>query len=269
VGDEARLATTWAPSGPGCISVGGRVDRRQGSGPVRSTEGHQPRPQHLIGYGPSMSWQRGEHIWWHYRRPAWQPGDAEFVDPMTVVRDDERGLVAWLAPGTERLKAILPNGKPLRAAEPGERFVGRQATARGQWEGPGILRIAPLEVPWSIWLFWDEQWVFDGWYVNLEAVHHRDGPHLLSSDRVLDVWISHDGVAALKDEDELEGAVAEGAFTAEEAKAFRRDARTALDAFEAGGFPFDEQWQDWRPDPGWERPVLPAEATWDHDELER
>ena len=70
-------------------------------------------------------------------------------------------------------------------------------------------------------MFWDEQWVFDGWYVNLEAVNRRDGRHLLTSDRVLDVWVPQDGAAALKDEDELEAAVAEGAFTADEAEAFR------------------------------------------------
>jgi hypothetical protein len=220
-----------------------------------------------MGYGPSMSWQRGEHILWHYRRPTWRPGDAEFVDPMTVVRDDERGLVAWLAPGTERLKAVLGNGKPLRAAGPGDRFVGPRARARGQWHGPGILRIAPPAVPWSVWLFWDEPWEFDGWYVTLEAVSHREGRHLFTSDRVLDVWLPREGAAALKDEDELEAAVAEGAFTADEAKEFRGHAEAALAVFEAGGFPFDEPWQDWRPDPAWERPVLPAGATWDFDEL--
>lgn len=222
-----------------------------------------------MGYRPSMSWQRGEHIWWHYRRPTWQPGDAEFVDPMTVVRDDERGLVAWLAPGTERLKAVLRTGEPLRAAQPGDRFVGPRATARGQWQGPGILRIAPPRVPWSVWLFWDEPWVFGGWYVNLEAENHRDGRHLFTSDRVLDVWVPQDGAAALKDEDELEAAVEEGVFTADQAEAFRGHAQAALATFAAGGFPFDEPWQDWRPDPAWEIPVLPVEGTWDFDELQR
>ncbi len=116
-------------------------------------------------------------------------------------------------------------------------------------------------------MFWDEPWVFGGWYVNLEAENQRDGRHLFTSDRVLDVWVPQDGAAALKDEDELEAAVEEGVFTSDEAEAFRGHAEAALAVFEAGGFPFDEPWQDWRPDPAWERPVLPAEATWDFDEL--
>ena len=186
---------------------------------------------------------------------------------MTVVRDDERGLVAWLAPGTERLTAVLPTGENLRAAPPDERFSRMRASARARWQGPGILRIAPPAVPWSIWLFWDEPWVFDGWYVNLEAVNRRDGRHLLTSDHVLDVWVSHDGAAALKDEDELAAAVEQGTFTEGEAEAIRGDAQAALATFEAGGFPFDERWQDWRPDPGWERPRLPEDTTWDFDEL--
>ena len=37
---------------------------------------------------------------WHYRRPGWSAGDAETVTPVTVVRDDAAGLVAWLAVGT-------------------------------------------------------------------------------------------------------------------------------------------------------------------------
>lgn len=214
-----------------------------------------------------MFWQPGEHILWHYRFATWQEGQPEFVDPMTVVRDDERGLVAWLAPGTERLKSVLATGAELRSAPLAERFTQARARARGQWFGPGILLVAPTRVPWSVWLFWDEQWAFEGWYLNLEALHQRDGKRLFTSDHVLDVWVEADGTAQLKDDDELEAAVEQGRFTAEEGAAIRDNARAALASFRAREWPFGEPWPDWRPDPAWSRPTLPAHMAWDFDEL--
>jgi hypothetical protein len=215
-----------------------------------------------------MFWQPGEHIYWHYRRPRWQPGDAEYVDPVTVVRDDHRGLVAWLAPGTEVLKSVLPDGGHPRSAPPDVAFRIGRVSARARWQGPGILRIAPSGVPWSVWVFWDDEWTFDGWYVNLEALHRREGRDLFSSDHVLDVWIDASDGIQMKDEDELEAAVEQGLFTAAERHQIEDDARAALRTFRAGGFPFDEPWRDWRPDPAWERPGLPDDARWQLDHLE-
>lgn len=213
-----------------------------------------------------MFWRRGEHIFWHYRRPRWQPGEAEFIDPMTVVRDDEHSLIAWLAPGTEVLKSVLATGENLRSAPLAERFSRGRASARGQWQGPGILRIAPTGVPWSVWLFWDDDWGFDGWYLNLEAVHQRDGYQIFTSDHVLDVWVAEDGEAELKDEDELEAAIEQGRFSVPEGQAIHEHAQAALATFRAREFPFNEVWQDWRPDPRWERPALPVNTAWDFDE---
>ena len=118
-------------------------------------------------------------------------------------------------------------------------------------------------MPWSVWLFWDDDWAFDGWYVNLEAVHRREGRDLFSCDHVLDVWIDADGDVQMKDEDELEAAVEQGLFTAAERREIREDASTALHTFRSGGFPFNEPWRDWRPEPAWERPVLPeVDPVW-------
>jgi predicted RNA-binding protein associated with RNAse of E/G family len=122
-------------------------------------------------------------------------------------------------------------------------------------------------VPWSVWLFWDEDGTFEGWYVNLEAVHRREGRHLFSSDHVLDVWITADGEVRMKDEDELAAAVQQGLFSPEQGREIEGDARAAVEAFRAGAFPFDEPWAAWRPDPAWARPGLPVGARWTFDEL--
>ena len=214
-----------------------------------------------------MYWQRGELIYWHYRRPTWSPGQPESLQPVTVVRDDQRGLVAWLAPKTELIKTVLPTGAGLRSAPLTERFSVGRAAARAHWRGPGVLCAAPLARPWSVRLFWDEDWRFEGWYVNLEKAHVRDGRRVLSSDHVLDVWIEPNGDASLKDEDELSAAVDQGRFTPSEAETIRGNAEAAIASFRAREWPFDEPWPVWRPDPSWIRPTLPEHARWDFDEI--
>jgi hypothetical protein len=111
----------------------------------------------------------GEVITWHYGHSA---------DVLRVVRDDERGLVAWLPAGSERIAAAPRDGRPIRDRSLEER--ASLAVARDYlmvvvpWLGPGLLRIAPTGVPWSIWYFrHEDDGSFEGHYVNLELVHER------------------------------------------------------------------------------------------------
>ena len=73
-------------------------------------------------------WQPGQQIRWTYRRPDGRPAEAQTVHPMTVVRDDDGGLVAWLAGDTQVLLPRLVDGTSLRT---GSRAAGSgTATAR-------------------------------------------------------------------------------------------------------------------------------------------
>ncbi|KRF46561.1 hypothetical protein ASG96_00460 [Terrabacter sp. Soil810] len=127
-----------------------------GTGPVlepyavTAPEGARP-----LGVAPFLV--PGDVVMWRYRDHAWEPGRPETASPMRVVRDDERGLVAWLAPGTVQLTKRYADGSDLRDVPMGERFLrdAQRVQARSRWRGAGILRIAPVEVPWSVWLFWD------------------------------------------------------------------------------------------------------------------
>ena len=58
------------------------------------------------------------------------------------------------------------------------------------WRGEGILRIAPIGAPWSVWLFWERGWQFAGWYINLETPIRREGRHVYAVDHVLDIWVT-------------------------------------------------------------------------------
>lgn len=103
-------------------------------------------------------WPLGREVLRRFRRPD---SLAEGVQPCRVVRDDEQGLVLWLAPGTQVLRAVLADGRDIRDVPMTQRFDyyrhGR-ATRPDTWRGQGILVIAPPDVPWSVWLFWTDDW---------------------------------------------------------------------------------------------------------------
>ncbi len=233
-----------------------------GLGPTQHTThaGAEARPS-----GAAPFWHAGEQIGWHYRRRAWVPGMPQHVFPMTVVRDNHRELIVWLAPATTGLAPRLPDGRELRAEPIGARFVAPRAQARVPWLGQGVLCIAPTGAPWSIWLFWTWNWEFDCWYVNLEDPHNRDDGGVYSQDHVLDVVVTAAGRVTRRDEDELAAAVAQGRYDCSDAEQFARDAEAAEALAAARGRPFCEPWPDWRPGPLWPVAELPADASWDID----
>ena len=185
-----------------------------------------------------------------------------FADPMVVVRDDERGLVAWLPEGSERLTIVARDGLGLRERTLAER--ARMAAeeeydiAIGSWNGGGILRAVPTGAPWSVWWFWEDG-AFEGHYLNLEVPHVRpvDGsPRTLSRDLTLDLWLEADGALWLKDADELEAFRAAGRFTDGQAEVIARLAdQCRRELVEPRAWPLDEGWEDWRPPASYDEPL--------------
>lgn len=191
----------------------------------------------------------GDVVRWRYARGC---------DPMRVVRDDERGLVAWLAEDTEQLVSVPADGRALRERPVVERFTAERVPAIRRWQGTGVLRIAPTGVPWSVWLFWEDDGSFAGHYVNLELTHLRSGAETSTRDLVLDLWLEPSGELWLKDADELEAATASGRFAGgldDEVRAIADLARVHL--VEAADWPLDEEWTTWRPPAHWTTPPLP------------
>lgn len=224
----------------------------------QSTPAAVPDDARPLGEGPFLA--PGAQIDWHYRKPGWQPGEPSTISPMRVVRDDERGLVAWLAPGTLQEGQGAVDGQRVRSVPLERRWLETRTRIVEEWWGNGVLRIAPAGMPWSIWLFWStatgQDWLFAGWYVNLENALLRTDHDTFSSDHVLDVEIDADGGIHLKDEDELVAAIEQGRLSAEQAAQIERHADAAIASYEAGDWPFDAEWRDWRPDPAWTTPVL-------------
>lgn len=208
---------------------------------------------------PGRFWEPGTVIEWVYQGTG-RHEDKPNVRPMTVVRDDEDGLVAWLAPGTPLIKPVLTDGRETRYAGPVAMFTEERVLKLDVWRGTGILKVLPPGRPWSVWHFWADDGAFRGWYVNLETPHVRDvaGRRTSTVDHVLDLWIQPDRTIEWKDEDELEGAVTAGRFTSAEAAAIIADAQAAVREIEAWQSPFSDGWESWVPPDNWRLPTAPT-----------
>lgn len=200
--------------------------------------------------GAPPFWQAGQEI-------VWQTTTG-FASPMRVVRDDARGLVAWLAPGSERASQVLADGGPVRR-DGVEDHVSDRFPHVGTWQGPGILRISPTGLPWSIWLFRDEAGEFAIWYINLESPHRRGDRVTWSEDQILDLEISPDGRVLVKDADDLDSAVACGRVSASDAETIRANGIRALAWAQDRPWPFDEEWTNYQPPSHWGPLALPAD----------
>ncbi|MFC7724090.1 DUF402 domain-containing protein [Nocardioides sp. GCM10028917] len=198
----------------------------------------------------------GDVVLWHYGRS---------IAPVRVVRDDERGLVAWLAEGTEGVDWRPADGRATREVPLAERFTVALAPVISRWSGGGVLRIAPTGRPWSVWLFWEDDGAFAGHYINLELPHRRSAGETATRDLTLDLWLEPDGVLWLKDADEVEAAVACDRYSVETAAEIRAVAEWArAELVERRSWPLDEGWTTWQPPADWTVPSLP-----DTDEVRR
>jgi predicted RNA-binding protein associated with RNAse of E/G family len=204
----------------------------------------------------------GDVVTWHYGASA---------DVLRVVRDDARGLVAWLPSGSERLAATARDGRGIRDRTLAERAalaVARDYDLRVvTWHGPGLLRIAPSARPWSIWYFRHDDGSFDGHYLNLELPHERpaDGARRTHTrDLTLDLWVG-DGGTWLKDADELEAGVAAGWCSPEQAEVIHAVAEQARrEQLDPRAWPLDEGWEDWQPPHGWDVPLTLPRSVREH-----
>lgn len=235
---------------------GGTMQRMSGPASFRPVDLQLLEPERSLGRDPdwrdaggSPFWEPGAEVHWRYGRR---------LEPMRVVRDDERGLVAWLAEDTEIVASVLAGGRSVRQVPLAERFIGERTSALHRWTGSGTLRIAPTGRPWSVWLFWEDDGSFAGHYVNLELGHRRQGATTATQDLTLDLWLEPSGELWLKDSDEVEAATQAGRYTtamADEIHAIAEWARSEL--VEGADWPLDEEWTGWRPPADWAVPSLP------------
>lgn len=184
------------------------------------------------------------------------------VRPVTVVADDEDGLVLWLAPRTPMIRSALADGRRFADAPLAERFTTPTVQAPGSWDGTGIVMIVPPSAPYSVWLFWNAAGEFLGWYGNLEDTHVRWSGGVDTADQHLDVWVTPDRVCSWRDEDEFAVVTDHPEYWSErQVPAIRAMGEELMARAGAGQPPFDGAWVEFTPDPSWPVPELPA--GWD------
>jgi hypothetical protein len=151
-------------------------------------------------------------------------------------------MALWIPPGSPAKVPIDQNGRERRIpSEPwtlSDRLTTRAALALVE---PGRR--------WSLWHFW-EGGDFYSWYVNFERDSRRTPIGVDMADEKLDLVAFRDGRLVVKDQRELEAAAALSLLDAQRV-------RGALRAVLADP-PWPSGWEDWRPDPRWETPRLPA-----------
>jgi predicted RNA-binding protein associated with RNAse of E/G family len=189
------------------------------------------------------------------------------VRPCRVVSDDERGLLLWLARGSAMIIEVAVDGRGVREMPFTEWVTLEHRLVPVTWSGPGILKFIPAEGGHSVWFFRDGEGHFTNWYVNLEehAVRWDDG--VLAGvdvvDQDLDVVVAPDRTWRWKDEDEFAERLASPEhYWVPAPDEVWAEGRRVIKTIEAGEFPFDGTWTDFRPDPSW---PVPAEvpAGWD------
>ncbi|WP_086831074.1 DUF402 domain-containing protein [Streptomyces sp. NRRL B-24572] len=213
----------------------------------------------MTGSGGSQHWAPGEHILWRYRGNG--TGAVHICRPVTVVQDTPELLAVWMAPDTECVRPVLADGTSVHDEPLATRYTAPRTTERARWSGSGVLKLARPDEPWSVWLFWERGWRFRSWYVNLEEPRVRWSGGVDSEDHFLDISVYPDRSWLWRDEDEFAQAQQSGLMGPEQAARVRAAGERAVERIKTWGAPFSDGWEDWRPDPGWRVPELPAD--WD------
>jgi hypothetical protein len=200
-------------------------------------------------------WQRGEII----IEEGWNPiGMLVGVRAETVIEDSLALLALYSAAGASYWTGDPTPGsrryeKPL--AERLHVFLSREPMRYEERVNKSNLVLLRRPDAWhSVWLFWDKDWKFQTWYVNLESPYRRTSSGIAVTDHHLDLVVSPGLDWRWKDEDEFEGVCEAGAFSPEERASIRAEGERVAARVEARQWPFESDWPEWRPDPNWPVP---------------
>lgn len=200
-------------------------------------------------------------------------GRIAFVHPGRVISDDERGLLIWVARYSVIAVERALDGRGARDFTFTDWATIEKKPRIEQWRGPGVLRFFPPGEHHSVWFFRDDEGAFTEYYVNLEetALRWDDGvtAGVDVTDQDLDIVARPGGTWRWKDEDEFAERLAHpDLYWVRDEAAVWAEGRRVIKRIEAGEFPFDGTWTDFRPDPSWETPAeLPV--GWDRPAVSR
>ncbi|MFJ1763889.1 DUF402 domain-containing protein [Amycolatopsis sp. NPDC088138] len=197
----------------------------------------------------------GQTVLERFHRPDGSIGQ---VHPLRVLEDDGRVLLGWIPAGTPIVGSRLADGRHMADAPLEQRFRIPRVVVPDFWHRTSNLRRIADDEWSSVWWFFDADGRFTNWYVNLEVPLGRSPGAVDRIDGVLDVVVERDGTWRWDDEDEAEVAIDAGRLTSEQLDRLRAEGERIGALAERGAYPFDGTGTDFRPDPGWPVPELPA-----------
>lgn len=200
-------------------------------------------------------WSTGDQVLYRFWR---LDGSLSAVHPARVAESSWDALLCWVLPGTPIRVSSSPDGRKPREMSLVERFSGPRVPAWSTWRNHPTLRLVYAHRWASVWWFFEPDGTFRNWYVNLELPLGHDGGGINRVDGVLDVEVTPDLQWQWKDEDELDAAMSAGRFDSTQLRQLRAEGDRMIALAESGKFPFDGTYCDWRPDPDWTVPALPA-----------
>ncbi|GAA1682170.1 DUF402 domain-containing protein [Fodinicola feengrottensis] len=175
-----------------------------------------------------------------------------------MVEDGDDYTLLWLAAGTPVRFPRHLDGRPVRDVPLAERFGVPWHTADDTWTGTSVLVLVRPRRWHTVQWFFAPDGTFRNWYVNVETPAVRWAGGLDADDLEVDVVAGPDRRCQLKDVDEAEAANAAGEVRDEWAARARSEAEQAIADITKGVWPYDGTWTDFRPDPSWPVPELPA-----------
>lgn len=187
----------------------------------------------------------------HFQRDA-----VAGIFPCRAARHDEDGLLLWAEQGAPSWYTITEDGRWMRQLPLADWVSAPKRAHRGSF-AHALLSWHPAGADYSIRFFWYDG-VFTAWYANLEVPFEpwrHDG--VGGGDTVdwdLDIWIDPDRTWRWKDEEEFTERLAQPEhYWVEDEARVRAAGEEVVKLVEAGAFPFDGTWLDFRPDPAWAR----------------
>jgi protein associated with RNAse G/E len=112
---------------------------------------------------------------------------------------------------------------------------------------------------YSCWLFWNgDTSQFGCYYVNFQLPYLRSRTGFDTLDLDLDIVVNPDYTWAWKDEDEYQEGIADGGIRAEWVERIEQSQPEVFEMIRARSRPMDGSWINWKPDPAWYAPALPA-----------
>jgi len=190
---------------------------------------------------------------------------------MRVVADADDALVVACRPGSEQLasttfiESTLTGDDAVRKQALPDLAAGRWRLDRWSWRDTVLLLWNPPETYFSVNAFYDAtaEHRMRHWYVNFQRPLVRTGIGFDTFDLLVDLVVAPDlSCWTWKDEDEYAQGRRLGVVDDADHRAVEQAREQVLAMIEQREGPFAAAagWPDWRSDPSWPTPLLPADA---------